>query len=177
MENKDERQTLTGIMSIGLLDAKKLKFKRADGGYADMEYDGQEYRKVRIARALPHKEPARFICISDCEGNEIGMLKDAAELDGESVGVLQEELDKLYFCPTITKIYSGVDKMGFMTYDVETVQGRRKFSVADARHNIRFTDEEKTKVQITDMDGNRYLVENYEKLDSKSRKYLDTFLL
>ncbi len=176
MENT-EKQSLTSLMDIGRLDPARVRFTFAEGGYADMEYDGKKYSKVKIIRALPHQMPTKYICISDGDGNEIGMIRDTAELDEISERVVRAELEKLYFSPEIIKVNSVKDSMGFMYFDTETKQGKRSFAVSDVRSKMRFMDNEKKFIQITDADGNRYHISDFSKLDPASKKRLDPFLL
>lgn len=163
------------LTDIGILDPAQVILTESGNGYANMEYKGERYPKIKIARALPHKMPDKYISISDGEGKEIGIISDMAELDKNSRAVLRKQLDMIYFSPEITKIMSIVDSMGFMYFDTETVQGKRSFAVRDFVRNVRFIDGKR--VQITDVDGNRYHIIDISALDPGSLKKLNTFLV
>jgi hypothetical protein len=73
---------------------------------------------------------------------------------------------------------SAKDRMGYMYFEVETTVGKRDFAVRDASRNIKFIDpDRKTSVQIRDVDGNRYIVEDFMALDASSAKKIEAFLI
>ena len=82
-----------------------------------------------------------------------------------------EELQKRYFMPKITKINSLEGHFGVTEWDVETAQGDVEFGMR-SRYDI--VTLENGRVLIKDVDGNRYEIENYNKLDLKSIALLQT---
>ena len=68
--------------------------------------------------------------------------------------------------------------MGYMYFEVETTAGKREFAVRDASRNIKFIDPDtRTAVQIRDVDGNRYIIDDFMKLDASSSKKIEAFLI
>ena len=166
------------LAGIEMINVKEAKFAPEKGGYLSLTYKGEEYGKVKLNRALPYRSPNEYICVSDKEGKEIGIIRDIAELSEEQRKTVCDELDKLYYSPTVTRILSAKDRMGFMYFEVETVAGKREFAVRDASRNIKFIDpDSKTSVQIRDVDGNRYIIDDFMKLDSASAKKIEAFLI
>ncbi len=166
------------LASLVMLDVSEAVFAPEKGGYLSMTYKGTEYRKIKLNRALPYRSPDEFICVSDKEGKEIGIIRSLDELVGEQKKILTDELDKLYYSPTITRIVSAKDRMGYMYFEVETSAGKRDFAVRDASRNIKFIDpDSRTAVQIRDVDGNRYIIDDFMKLDASSSKKIEAFLI
>jgi len=176
--SESNMESIVSLANLVMIDITKAKFKSEAGGYLSLDYDGTEYKKIKLNRALPYRSPEDYICVSDKEGKEIGILKSLKELDSEQRKLLTDELEHLYYCPTITKVISTKEKMGFMYFDVVTNAGKRKFSVRDATKNIRLINpEDYKKVQILDVDGNRYIIEDYTKLGTSQSKVIESFLV
>ncbi len=169
---------ITQFADLTMLDPASAVFSPEQGGYISLNYNGTEYKKVKLNRALPYRSPNEYICVSDKDGKEIGIIKDLRQLSDEQRTIVDQELNKLYYSPAITRILSAKDSMGYMYFEVETNVGKRDFAVRDASKNIKFIDPMlRNAVQINDVDGNRYLIEDYAKLDSSSSKKIEAFLL
>lgn len=133
--------------------------------------DGSTHTKVEAVRSFPINETVRYITLLDSGGNEIGIVEDVRKLTPKSRDVLMEELQKRYFMPKITKINSLDGQFGVTQWDVETTQGDVQFGMR-TRYDI--VTLENGRVLIKDADGNRYEIENYNKLDPKSIALLQT---
>ncbi len=154
------------------LDAKKTNIYR--NGLDDLVVelsDGSKYEKVRAIRAFPLLNPSEFIVLRDEEDNEIGLIESIKELKSESKKVLEEELQKTYFVPQITRITNLEEKFGVSQWEVETNKGIHTFNVKN-RQEVRLFSS--GRVLIKDADGNRYEIPDYRLLDSKSIAFLET---
>ena len=173
-----ETTDLQILSNINIIDPAKAVFTKVTGGYLTFNYNEVEYKKVKLSRALPYKAPDKYICITDKEGKEIGIIKNITDFDNEQIELINSELGRLYYSPIISRIVSAKDRMGYMYFDVLTNAGKREFALRDASRNIKYVDpEEKTAVQILDVDGNRYLIENFNLLDQASCKKIEAFLV
>ncbi|MBE6895813.1 MAG: DUF1854 domain-containing protein [Ruminococcaceae bacterium] len=171
-------KNITELAEIVIIDPSSAVFAPEKGGYISLSYKGTEYKKVKLNRALPYRCPNEYICVSDKDGKEIGIIKTIDDFSDEQKAVIEGELDKLYYSPAITRIISAKDRMGYMYFEVETTVGKRDFAVRDASRNIKFIDpDRKASVQIRDVDGNRYIVEDFMALDSSSAKKIEPFLV
>ena len=60
------------------------------------------------------------------------------------------------------------DRMGYQYFEVQTNAGKREFALRDASRNIRYINPEKRgAVQIRDIDGNRYLIDDFDDFDDE----------
>ena len=156
------------------LDAGTLSINR--NAFAELVVqlsDGTTFTKVQPVRSFPVTETTRYIALLDEEGNEIGIVEDVNKLTSSSRDILIEELQKRYFMPKITKINAMAGQFGVTTWSVETTQGDVEFGIR-TRYDI--VTLENGRVLIKDADGNRYEIENYNKLDPKSYALLQTQL-
>lgn len=86
------------------LPAKKLRLKQRDDGSLMLNLDGQAVELDQPKRALPLSDPDRFIVLCDTDGNELGMVRDVAELEPASRELLRAALERAYVIERITRI-------------------------------------------------------------------------
>ncbi len=141
-----------------------LTLKGADPGGVE-----QQFTDVRVRRVFPLSE-SQVVAFCDRNGEEIGVLWDPSGLDPASRQVLEQELERAYFVPRITKIKSIKDDYGVSKWDVETDRGPRRFDVG-SRYDIRILPGRR--LLIRDLDGNRYEIPDFEMLDADSRDLLE----
>ncbi|MBM3241026.1 DUF1854 domain-containing protein [Candidatus Poribacteria bacterium] len=154
------------------LDAKSIKIYRNELDDLVIELpDGSKHAKVRTMRAFPLSNPGEFIILRDKEDNEVGLIENINELNSKYKKVLEEELQKSYFIPQITKIKNLEEKFGISEWEVETNKGAHTFNVRN-REEVRLFSS--GRVLIKDADGNRYEIPDYRRLDPKSIAFLET---
>ncbi|MCQ2463338.1 MAG: DUF1854 domain-containing protein [Clostridia bacterium] len=148
-------------------------FKLNKNGFLAAVVDGKEHPRVMLSRALPLSAPGSYICISDVEKNEIGIIEDTAVFSAEQRRLIDAELEARYFCPVITEITSVKEKMGNLYVDALIGTFKKSFTVKDVTKSIR---QYNGHIDITDIDGNRYRIENLEAIKRKSRRMLEPYL-
>ena len=159
---------------LEFLNANNISISRNAFAELVIEFsDGTTYTSIEPVRSFPISDTMRYITIFDSDGNEIGVVEDVHKLNTISRDVLIEELKRRYFMPKITKINSLYGQFGVTTWQVETSQGDVEFGV---RTRFDIVTLENGRVLIKDADGNRYEIENYRKLDTKSYNLLQTQL-
>ena len=148
-------------------DAADLTFTRSEVGTARLEIWKEAcYLRVVVRRLMPLSNPDGYISLAADEDSEIGILVNPSELAPESLKILQEELDKRYFTPTIQKIYRVKEQFGIHEWEVETARGRITFSVRGLNQNIKQVPP--ARLFVTDVRGNRYDIPDYRELDAES---------
>jgi len=157
---------------LTFLDASSIRIERNAFGELVVQLpDGSTRTKIEPTYAFPVSETNRYISLRDEESNEIGIIEDIKHLPQESRKILVEELEKRYFMPKITKINALEGQFGITQWMVETSQGDVQFSLR-SRYDI--VTLENGRILIKDADGNRYEIENYNKLDPNSIALLET---
>jgi hypothetical protein len=134
----------------------------------------QDFGRVYFHRCFPFETPDEFISVLDKDGREYGMILRLNDLPEDAQAIIKNELDRKYLCPTIKKIKSLKDKLGYSYWDVETDVGELSFSTHDTYRNMAKVGG--GKVVVTDVDGNRYHIEDVNALDKKSFKKIELFL-
>ena len=157
------------------LDAAELTFTRSEVGTARLEIRGEVcHLRVIVRRLMPLSNPEAYISLAVDEDTEIGILVNPSELAPEGLKILQEELDKRYFTPTIQKIHRVKEQFGIHEWEVETERGRITFSVRGLNQNIKQVPP--ARLFVTDVRGNRYDIPDYRELDAQSYQQIQRHL-
>ncbi|NLK08589.1 MAG: DUF1854 domain-containing protein [Firmicutes bacterium] len=150
---------------------QEIKFWKDSWERLYMEAEGKVWGPVKVQRAFPLTASDAMLIVQDDEGRYLGMIQEYKTMDEASLVVLEEELEREYFLPKITKIHEIEDDLRLLTWHVETDRGPRVFEVQNRRADIQwFTD---THVVIQDADGNKYEISDLSKLDPASRQKVE----
>lgn len=154
-------------LEIRFLDPKKSRFEKEQDGSVTLEIEGEgRLERIILRRAFPLTNPDRYISVRDKEDREIGMIRDIAELSPNSRRVVREELERRYFVPVIRRIISLKEREGIVEWEVETDKGGKRFITQGIHDAVR--DLGLRRLMIVDVDGNRYGIPDWAKLDPKS---------
>lgn len=152
--------TLDANFDLIFLDPKKVKLYHTGGSairatVSDPQI-GEErtYLLCQIARAFPLSESEKYIGLRDGKDKDIGMLETLDGLDTETRAIIDEELERRYFMPRVTKVHKAKKEFETVTFEVDTDKGPRTYSV----QNMRESSQEISpgRVLITDRTGARF---------------------
>ncbi len=159
-------------LTIDFLKPEECKFSFNKNGFLVMGTD--KPLRVKLIKSYPYSLDDEYICVHDIEDNEIGIVRDLKMLDDSSRDAASKELQNRYYCPTVTSVKSIKERMGHFYFEV-IIDGREKsFTVRDLTRNLRFANE--NTLLIFDVDGNRYIIPDHEKIEHKSRRILEPYL-
>lgn len=153
-----------------VLDPQQMKFSRSARGNLILRLDGEEHHDLNIRCAFPLEADDRFIGFFLPDGTEFGILEDMAALDAESRQMLQDELDKIYFRPRIVTFGKITEEHGMLRGEIETTSGPRQIEIRGWREKVRLLSGNRAVVE--DVDGNRYLVDDWRQLSKLTREIL-----
>ena len=157
------------------LDPGIVKLFRSELGWLRLEVkDDRCYLDVKVARTFPLSNPDQYYGFLNAKDKVIGVVVDPSKLDRNSKKIAEEELVRRYFTPIIRRFLRMKEEYGAVYCDVETSMGPREFVVKGIRDSI--LDLGDGRVLIMDVDGNRYMVEDWPKLDDRSRRLLERVL-
>lgn len=161
-------------LTVDFLIPNECKLSFNANGFLVMEYRGENKGRVKLIRSYPYSYSDEYICIHNLEDSEIGIVKDLKELDTDSQNAAAKELETRYYCPRITSVKSIKERMGHFYFET-VVDGKEKnFTVRDLTRNLRFADDKQ--LLIFDIDGNRYIIPDCEKIERKSKRLLEPYL-
>ena len=132
--------------------------------------DGRVFERLEPRRLFPVSRADSYITLLDTEGVEVALIKALTDIDSESREVVETSLDDYYLVPHITRIISTGEKYGTLRWTVETDRGIKNFDIRNRNHDIKMFKD--GKVRVRDSDDNRYVIDDYMKLDAHSRAKL-----
>jgi hypothetical protein len=138
-----------------------------------IDAEGQRHVGVIPVRMFPFSDPQHWLSLVNSRGKEIVCIEDTAELAPAVREVLEQELFRREFVPTILRIYSVSSILEPSEWDVETDRGRTKF-VLKAEEDVRRLSNQQA--IILDSTGIRYLIKNVSQLDPNSRDVLQRYV-
>ena len=167
------------------LTPDNIKFIPSPSGLISAEFTNHKgerefIERVAIFRCFPVTNPDEFLSVRepDCKsmgrGNEIGMIRRLSDFDSQTALLINQELSRRYFSPTIVKIRSIKEKFGYTYWDAETTSGKVTFILNNPFSNI--TTLEDGRVFINDIDGNNFQIKDPRKLDALSYKKIEIYL-
>jgi hypothetical protein len=135
--------------------------------------EGRRHVGVEPVRAFPILDSLHWISICDSDGRELACIYDLAEMPDAARRVLEEDLARREFVPTLEQIYHVSAESAPSEWDVQTDRGRTRFML-NSEDDIRRLGA--TSVLVIDVNGIRYLINDLRQLDVASRKILDRYL-
>ncbi|MCX5654647.1 MAG: DUF1854 domain-containing protein [Planctomycetota bacterium] len=135
------------------------------------------YGGVYAAYAFPVAHPDEYIALIHTAGEEeveIGVIRNLGDFPEEDAGLVRQALARRYFVHTITQIRRVGWKHGFVNLVVETDKGPADILVP-WRHDRAFDYGRRGKV-LVDLENNRYLIEDLEKLPPRDRNEFQRYI-
>ena len=152
------------------LDGNELSVNRSIHGNLVIQINKKSYTGVKIRRAFPLEIGTDYIGFFRADGSEIGLLKTLNSLDSNSVKEIEKELEKIYFQPQITAFNHLDEEFGVLRGEIETTRGPRSLEIRGYRTNVRILSSKRA--IVVDVDGNRYLIEDWPSLPQRIREIL-----
>ncbi len=160
------------------LDPKEVVFRERVGGLLDVTVGGTTVEGVHCVPLFPLSDPGRFVSVvkpSRTNPDEIGILRELAELGDEQRRVVAAHIAFRYFVPEIQQIVSLDQTAGLYELDVVTERGPRTIFLLNPRESVSVTDG--GIVVITDVEKCRYKITDLDRLGPSSRAELERLLL
>lgn len=155
------------------VNPKTCRFFNAGTGIIGADIDGTEYRRVILTRSLPLTDPESYICITNTEKKELGIIEHISDFDADQIEIIRSELNQRYFSPVLSEITSIKEKFGNFYIDAKVGNFEKRFTVKDLNKSIRYHGKG---FDIIDIDGNRFRIEDYDRFPAKSRRKLEPYL-
>lgn len=157
------------------IDPGRLRVFEDGSGRLRLTVRGERcYVDVKVAHAFPFSVPDRYVGFLDSKDKLIATVPDLADLDAESRQAVQAHLRDRYFAPTIRRVLDAREEYGAVYCEVDTNHGPREFVARGIRDSLRRL--ANGQMLLTDVDGNRYRVPSWEKLDEQSRRLLERII-
>ncbi len=156
------------------LTADNVTFLMQNGLLYMKQPQDAEAVRVQLHRNFPYEFLWDYISVLDIDGYELAHIVTMDDLDEEMREILRLELERKYYAPVIRKILSVKERFGFSYWGVETSAGNLTFTLQDTFKSIIRADG--GRLFLLDVDGNRFEIEDVEKLDRRSYKKIELYL-
>lgn len=164
----------TDKLTIELLTPEECQLSFNTNGFLVFNHKGESIGRVKLIRTYPYTLKNEYICVHDLQDKEIGIIRDINHLDPQSRDCAKKELTSRYYCPTVTTVKKVKERMGNFYFETIIDNNPKNFTVRDITKNLRFAGE--NTLLIFDMDGNRYIIPDFDRIEEKSRRLLEPYL-
>ncbi len=162
-------------MSRLYIDNDMARFTRKDLTLVDMElYDGRKFENLEPRRLFPLSGLEKYITLLDTEGIERAIIRDLRTLPDDERRIIEQCLKEYYLIPKIIKITDCKEKYGVLRIWAQTDCGEVVIEIRNILHGLKLL--YGTRVQIRDVNDNRYEISDIRAIDAKSRRLIGSFL-
>lgn len=169
-----DTKDVTDAYDIRIFEPSHVFFSRGPGGVFQGVIDGKTYEELVVYRAFPFLYTTQYISIRNEKGEELGIVRDLAQLDGESAKELQRELGYRYFLPIVTRVDSVKQKSELWIWELQTNLGPTRLAMRNLHEHLLFPGD--GRVVLSDMNGRRCEIADWRALDAHSRMQLTDVL-
>ena len=163
---------MSDIKKERIFVGKSDKITRCENNLVNLTLEnGENFEKLEPRRLFPISRIDQYITLLDEDGKEVAIIRNFQSIDKESAKIVQQSIDDYYLVPNILRIYSVIEKSGTLVWETETNRGFKRLEIRDRNHDVKVYKD--GRLRIRDADDNRYIIEDYQKLDKHS-KYLLT---
>ncbi len=129
--------------------------------------------------AFPQTDPLRYIQFYEgradgARGDLFGMLRELTGLGAHERAIVEECLRRGYLVPRVLRVIEVRDIIHLVHWIVETDRGHCEFDMNSTHEQIDRRDN--GRVILKDLDGNRYEIPDWRKLDAHSRGILEFYV-
>jgi hypothetical protein len=167
---KETPATLVEASQLSFLSPKKLRFFKHGATLRLTIEDDRSFPKIEIVRAFPLSDRSHFFSVRDGADNEVGLIVNPTELSAENQNLIDEDLQRRYFVPSVKKIISAKERFGTVEWTVETDRGLCHFTTQNLRENVQRPTA--SRIILNDVDGNRYDIRDVDELSRESQEIL-----
>jgi hypothetical protein len=132
--------------------------------------DGTVFEALEPRRLFPVNMIEQYITLLSSENKEVAIIRAITDLDADSRQVIRNSLEDYYLVPNITRIVSVSEKHGNLHWVIESDRGIKEFDIRNRNSDIKVYGD--GRVRVRDSDDNRYVIADYNTLDSHSKKLL-----
>lgn len=159
---------------IRILGPDDIYVSRSKGGVLQGVVNGQPYEELIVYRTFPFRYATEYISIRDAKGEELGIVRDIAELNEESIAELEKELGFRYFLPRVTRVDSVKLKSGLWIWELQTHLGPTRLAMRNLHEHLQYPGG--GRVILVDLSGKRCEILDSRALDAHSRRQLEEVL-
>lgn len=165
---------MNDLYEIRILNPEELYFSRGKGGVLQGVIEGKLFDELIVYRTFPLLYTTAYISVRNSKDEELGIIRDVAELGEESAMEITQELQFRYFLPKVTCVTSVKSKSDLWLWELQTHLGPTRLVMRNLHDHIQYS--EGNRILLTDINGKRCEITDWKALDIRSRKQLEEIL-
>jgi hypothetical protein len=138
----------------------------------------QVYAGIFAVLALPATMPRQLVCLwytdAESQEHEVGIVRDLGDWPDKERSLLEQAIQRRYFIRRVIAIDAIRLKYGLLTFRVQTDRGPAEFLMRD-NHSQAQDHGPRGKI-LTDVDDNRFLIEDVEALPHRQQALFRRFI-
>lgn len=135
---------------------------------------GETRSRVSLCRDFPFDLVWEYISVLNEDEEELGIIRNVDDFEGETRDLLRNELERRYYSPKIQSILGVKERYGFSYWRVMTDDGEIRFTLHDTYKNLIHVSAKR--VIFLDVDGNRFEIPDIGQLDRRSYRKIEIYL-
>ena len=158
---------------INYIDGPEIKITENDGIFVDAQIYGSDeiLTGLEVHRLFPKSGAGQYIVLLDSDGEQRAIIRNIENLSPGSREVIEKALEEYYMIPKIKRFIKMTEKFKIWMWTAETDHGIITFEIKNHVASVKPLYD--GRVLIKDANDNRYEIEDYRKLDKRSRAMLD----
>lgn len=159
------------MVQFRCLTSENAAFFKTPGGMLAAEIDGERCDSVYLHCSFPHSHPDQFISVRTDDHKELGIIRSLDVFPDSVQELLQQYIQIRYYTPKIRKVVKVEEEFGYSYWETETESGVYRFTVRSGSGNVKMITDQK--LLITDVDGNRFMIENIAEVSEKEFRMIE----
>jgi len=155
-----------------ILEPEQVRLELVDGAHLKLILGEEEHEDISVKQGFPLTAPNQYMAVLNKENKEIGMIPDSSLLEEASQAALAHYFGTAYYEVRILKVLTVRSTFGITTWKMTTDRGERTAVIRD-RSDIRKLPPDR--LLFTDIEGMRYLVDDYARLDARSQMLIEEY--
>ena len=143
------------------------------GTWCSIDAEGERHVDVTPIRAFPTTDPQHWISIVSADGHELVCIADLADVPKAAREMIEADFYDREFAPVIRRIVNVSAMSEPSEWTIETDRGQTQF-VLETDSDVRRID--RNRAMIFDAHGTRFAIDDLNRLDNRSRRYLERYL-
>lgn len=162
---------LAAAANLQYLTKENTEFFKTQGNMLAAKVQGELHPVVYVHCSFPHTGKRSYLSIRNAENKEIGIIQTLDSFPEDIVHLLEEQLQVRYFTPEISKVISIKEEFGYAYWEANTSAGLCRFTVRGGGGNAKLVTP--TRLLVTDVDGNRFVIPDINKLTDKEYRMVE----
>lgn len=171
VKQEQDGKDLSDAAKIRYLTPDNSTFVKTAGQMLSVTVEGDTHPVVYLHCSFPHTNKSIYISVRTVENKEIGMIRSLDDFPRDMAQLLEEQVGVRYFAPEITRVVKIKEEFGYSYWETETRSGFCRFTVRSGGGNVKLVTD--SKLLITDVDGNRFVIADLEALPDKEYRMVE----